>query len=424
MPSSLLFEPKVADSVIDNLMAKVYKPGETECPAESEHTNNSSFSEKDLTFAGKDVAELESLKDQTVDWVVTGVFGCDQPTVFGAASKSTKTLQLFDLAVALTKPDQCHFPRKWLDYFTVPRRRRVLLITAESNERSVARILAKALKAHSTSFKDTTGYLRVNASSSPKLASVADLAAIAEDVKQHKIDVVILDPLYVALAGLEGNLMEDRGSAIRDFFQAVQPAALILSHHFTKSASRTYGDQPCLEDLTGSGLAESAGNWWLMKRNVPYGGEKKHDLVALYGGRDGQAGTVRIVLDETKWKFTIQNYKEYVQEKSIKAKSEKMSQVQEKRDQEYEQLLVHISKLNTPTAKSNICRKGPVPQTAAATAFERLVADSMVEAVAYKDEVGRNRKNGWKISGAGIEHLESAADEDVEPDFDADWDTE
>ena len=94
------------------------------------------------TFAGIDAAELSTYIDAETDWLVDYIFAADQPTVFGAASKATKTTQLVDLAVALATATP------WLNNFKVSKRRKVLFITGESNYRAVSKRFLRALSAH------------------------------------------------------------------------------------------------------------------------------------------------------------------------------------------------------------------------------------------------------------------------------------
>ncbi len=69
-------------------------------------------------------------------------------------------------------------------------------------------------------------------------------------IKKHGTEIVIVDPLYRGLSGLDTNKLADIGGAIVEFSKACEPASLILSHHITKAAAREFGP-PKLEDLSG-----------------------------------------------------------------------------------------------------------------------------------------------------------------------------
>jgi len=355
------------------------------------------------SYAGLDISELEEFANQSINWIVEDVFSGDQPIVFGAGSKCTKTLHLVDLCVALAKPNRRKngetLPRKWLETFDVPKRRRVLFITGESNNRAITKLLVKCAKAHKTTLKKMKGFLRVEAVEVPSLGDFSDLAALTKDIELYEFDVVILDPLYVSLSGLEGSQLEHRGAAIRELYKAVQPATVIISHHFTKTASRGYGELPYLEDLTGSGLAESAGNWWLMKRNVPYAGGHIHDLVVVYGGRDGQFGQFCIQFDEEEWSFNVTDYEDYKLHKATKEQAEKSMKKQQDLEFDTLKLIAYLSDQVKPLPKTTIRDEGPVKGQRFANVFDHLEEEGEIKQIEYKDSQNRKQK-GWMTASA------------------------
>jgi len=273
------------------------------------------------SFAGIDASELHSFVDQDIDWLVDFIFSADQPTVFGAQSKATKTTQLADLAVALTSKTD------WLGEFKVSKRRRVLFITGESNYRGASKRISRALKARELEFADVSQWLLVEPVEFPRLPNLEDRMGIAADVAKHRIEVVIIDPLYRGLMGVDANRLADMGGAIVEFAKACQPASLIISHHTTKASARELGP-PSLEDLSGAGLAESAGNWWLIGRNEPYKFDQQHDLCVLFGGRDEQSGIRRIKFDEKQWTFNVTSGQD-LKDQREQEKQEKQQQKQE-----------------------------------------------------------------------------------------------
>ncbi|MEO1973979.1 MAG: AAA family ATPase [Pirellulaceae bacterium] len=260
-------------------------------------------------FSGIDISELSEHADSEVDWIVDGVFSSDQVTMFGARSKCLKTTQLVDLAVSLASGSQ------WLGAFDIPKPRRVLFITGEANNRAISRRLKKAAVAHHVSFDDLAGMIRVEAVDFPKLPNIKHCIAIHDTVEKHGIEVVIIDPLYRGIpSDMDTNRMSQVGDAITNFTQWCRPASLIISHHVTKSAARELGSPPALEDMTGAGVAESCGNWWLVGRNEKYAWDWKHDLCVSFGGRDEQAGGRRILFDESTWTAEVTNLHEFIGE--------------------------------------------------------------------------------------------------------------
>lgn len=255
------------------------------------------------TFTGKSAAELWGLADQPVAWLVDNVFSCDQPTVFGAKQKSLKTTLLTDLAVSLSSG------MPWLGKFNVPQKRRVLFVTGEATEAAAIRKVKRAAECRNLNQDDFIDNLRIEARVFPTLPSMTDCMAVASAVNEHSIEVVILDPLYMGLQGLNTANLTEVGPALRQFMEHCRPAGVIIAHHVKKSAS--YDDAPNLEDLSQAGIAEFAGNYWLMGRMNEYTGDGLHQLAVRYGGRDEQFGLLKLDFDEQNWKASFSDLLEH-----------------------------------------------------------------------------------------------------------------
>lgn len=334
------------------------------------------------TFSGVDAFELAKHEFEQTDWLVEYVFSADQPTIFGAASKATKTTQLVDLSVALATGTQ------WLGNFEIPRVRKVLFITGESSKRAIAKRIIRSLKVRGLGWGDVQGMLRVEAVEFPTLPSAEDQVAIQSDVADHNIEVVIVDPLYRGLGGLDTNRMAEMGSAIVEFSKCCQPASLILSHHSTKSSARELGP-PTLESLSGAGVAESCGNWWLIGRNEPYQFDRKHDLAVTYGGREEQSGFKRIQFDEAAWTFEISSGQD-IKEDQQRERDEKRQAVKEKQLNEVKAAVKHCL-ANQPQAVSKdwIERRVGRVRTTVRQAVGELLTDGTLSEAEYRD--GKNR---------------------------------
>lgn len=264
-----------------------------------------------ITFGGRPLAELADAADDPVDWLVDGVLSADQPTIFGARKKSLKTTWLLDLAIALDVGGQ------WLDHWSIPKRRKVLFITGESNYRATARRARRALQARGLSFADTT--LSIEAERFPKFNSPdgKDLLGMRRTIEDGGYDVVIVDPLFRGMSGgtNSANLFE-MGDALGGFMAACAPASVIISHHVKKSASHSR-DIPELDDLSQSGVSEFAGNYVLFGRMGDYAGDGKHDMALMYGGRDEQYGQYHIDFDEFAWTATVEDWSRYADRRTV-----------------------------------------------------------------------------------------------------------
>jgi len=270
-------------------------------------------------FTGKPAVDLWSKADEPIPWLVDDVFSADQPTIVGAKRKSLKTTLLTDLAVALSTG------LPWLGHFNVPRKLKTLFVTGESNDRAAMRRICRAAKARGLGREDL-GSLRVEAVHFPKLPKIDQIASMAESVEANNIDVVILDPLYRGMDGsVNASNVFEVGDLLGTFMEKMRPVPVIIAHHFRKNTEFRDGI-PDLDDLSQAGIAEFAGNFWLIGRLSEYQGDGKHDLAVQYGGRDEQFGLIRIEFDERTWTAQVTDLKAHRDHQKQRKENEKVVQ--------------------------------------------------------------------------------------------------
>ena len=269
------------------------------------------------SFQGKAVAEIWEQASRPINWLVQDILSADQPTIFGAKQKSLKTTLLADLAVSLASGYQ------WLGRYAIPECRRVLLITGESCETAAIRKVRRAAECRNLRSDDLGESLRIEAKDFPSLPSSSDCAAIRRTIERHGTGVVILDPLYMGLQGVNTSNLTEVGPAMRQFMDACRPAAVVIAHHVRKTAS--FDDAPNLEDLSQAGIAEFAGNYWLMGRTAEYLGDGRHELAVRYGGRDEQFGLLRLDFDERNWTADVSSLLDVREDKKQRRENERVA---------------------------------------------------------------------------------------------------
>ena len=350
------------------------------------------------SFEGVDVAELAEHATSEPEWLVDRIFSAEQPTLFGARSKCLKTTLLVDLAVALADGSQ------WLQTFSIPRPRRTLFITGESNARAISRRISKACESRDKTLADLQGMLRVEAVQFPKLPRLDDCVAIGRTVQRHGIECVIIDPLYRGLTDdIDTHRMNQVSDAIVNFTQSCQPAAVIISHHSTKSAARELGSPPSLEDMTGSGIAEAFGNWFLIGRNQEYQWNWTHDLCVSYGGRDEQCGARRIVFNESTWTADVESMSDFIgqrQEAAENARDEaRQATHTRKLEQARSRILRIMRNVKTPQSKRELeTRRGEIAQLPFREAFADMLQDQTISTHNYRDSLNRLVTGGYLLA--------------------------
>ena len=347
------------------------------------------------SFLGEDVADLEGLLSVPVEWVVTDLISKDETLVVAARSKACKTLQLVDLAVSLSSG------LPWLKRFDVPKRRRVLFISGEANNRRMAVHVSRALNPRDLAFEDLRGWLRIETMRFPELVSDLSLQGLQQSVQTFQPDVVIVDPLYRGLSGLDSHKLAEMGPKLKALEAACRPAMLVLSHHITKAAAREQ-KVPELEDLTGAGVAEMAGQWWLVGRQTPYAFDGKHDLAVHYGGRDGQSGELRVLFDDQQWTFDVSNLSQFQAESRATAQELKSLHERQADEQQRDAARVRIQagmkRFQSPVSKSRVKQSIELPPKKFGPAFEDLLQEESVVMRPYIDEQGRQQKCGYILS--------------------------
>ena len=100
----------------------------------------------------------------------------------------------------------------------------------------------------------------------PQFASRANMTKLSATIKASGARVVIIDPAYFCLEGLEHGDVFEMGTALGNVNLACKQngATLVLLHHLKKPAKGAQYDEPVLSDLTQAGFREFARQWILL----------------------------------------------------------------------------------------------------------------------------------------------------------------
>ena len=249
--------------------------------------------ESEASFLGRE--------DAGPDYLVKGVLPAGQICLVGGPEKGQKSNLLVDLALALA------YGSRFLGRFEVPRPVKVLLLSGETQGANLRNLLRRV--------RQSKGLTAVNGNltlkeSLPRLASDGDLGVLRMILKEHAPDVVILDPIYLALGPDDGGRPVDthRLTVVGDVVARVGRLCLkagatpVLAHHMAKSAQlrRAVEREPMqLSDLNGAGFGPVAGSWLLVNYLQPYDPNTGRCTLWLNaGGRAGHGGLYTVRIDE------------------------------------------------------------------------------------------------------------------------------
>jgi hypothetical protein len=220
-----------------------------------------------------------------------------QPAIMGGPRKAMKTSMLVALALALASGGP------FLGHFAIPRRRRVLVLSGESGQATIQETARRVASAMGTSLPDQADYL-LWGFRLPQLSRAEHLVALGRAIRERKVDVAIVDPLYLCLIGGDVEVSAANMFQMGPLLVAVAQTCLdagatpVLCHHFRQNRDDPHRP-PELEDLAFAGVQEFARQWLLLARRTPYEhGTGRHELWLNAGGSAGHGGAWAVNIDE------------------------------------------------------------------------------------------------------------------------------
>jgi hypothetical protein len=178
----------------------------------------------------------------------------------------------------------------FLGYFRVLRSIPVAVLTGESGLPTIKDTLARIARA---AMIDPAAVTRLVISDRiPHLSNPAHLDAIRRLILCYELELLAVDPAYLALDGTDANNVMVFGAQLRAVSELCQDmgVALLLCHHTRKGAGAD-GQPIQLTDASWSGFAEHARQWLLVNNRERYDHETgTHRLWLSGGGSAGHGG--------------------------------------------------------------------------------------------------------------------------------------
>jgi hypothetical protein len=236
-------------------------------------------------------------RDCRVEWAIPRLFALNQPCVLGGPQKTLKTSALIEFAVGMGAPASVfgYFPPS-------VRQLRVGIVSGESGEaalQSTFRRITVARHVDPAACSIFWGFRL------PSLADPAQLDALVNRVQEARLDVIMIDPLYLSLmAGLKGadfdaKNLYDVGPLLAEFSQRMLACKCtpVLAHHFKQTRQDQFAE-PDLGDLSYAGIREYARQWILLGRRQKYEHDGRHRLHLVAGGSIGHSYAYAVDVNE------------------------------------------------------------------------------------------------------------------------------
>ncbi len=234
----------------------------------------------DVDFRPMTLAQLMAC-DVTVEYLIDNLIVAQQPILLAGPVKSLKTSILLDLCLALATGG-C-----FLGYFRVLRSIAVAVLTGESGLPTVKDTLARIGRA--AGIDPATVTRLVISDRIPQLSNPAHLDAIRRLILDYELELLAVDPAYLALDGTDAGNVMVFGQQLRAVSELCQEmgVALLLCHHTKKGAGNDHKPLS-LTDAAWAGFAEHCRQWLLVNHREPYDLETGTARLWLMGG--GSAG--------------------------------------------------------------------------------------------------------------------------------------
>jgi len=195
----------------------------------------------------------------------------------------------------------------------------------------------------------------------------------------------------MGLQGLNTSNLTEVGPALRQFMQHCRPANVIIAHHVKKTAS--FDDAPNLEDLSQAGIAEFAGNYWLMGRMTEYTGDGLHTLAIRAEGRDEQFHLLKLDFDERAWTAEFSSLQDHREDLQARRETERVNAMTSRILTELKRYPTGVSESKLAAAIGTRAERGPF-QTALAELEQRGAIVCLPE---FKPERAKATK-GWALA--------------------------
>jgi hypothetical protein len=333
-----------------------------------------------------------------IRFLVEGIMAAGQPLIIAGPQKALKTSVALDMAFSLATAG--HF----LGRFKVPEPVAVGFMSGESGGPTLAETARRIARAAGY---DPAGVRNLIISDRvAQIGSPDHLAAIDLVILEHALEVLFIDPVFMAMDGADAGNLFIQGQILRRVSELCQDrgCTLVLLHHVKKGSGNDY--QPLeLSSIAWAGFAEAARQWALLNRREPYEpGSGLHHLHLSVGGSAGHGGYWGLDVDEGTYHPGVDRLWNVSVLAADEVRTSNRDQRQEQRkakadgdlDADRREIVGVAVKLNTPESKTAIRERCQCGHARFGRAFASLVGDGVLQEATVTKPNGQTY-GAWKV---------------------------
>ena len=362
-----------------------------------------------ITYQRITSAELDS-GDFELEYLIPGVMVAQQPMIIAGPKKSLKTSFIVDLAVSLSHAG--HF----LGYFKVERAAKVCVMSGESGLATLQETARRVSKAAGVKLSDLS---TIWSPDLPRFDALDYLDALEGFLQEDEIEVLIVDPAYLAMPAADaGNLMA-QGELLRNITATCARVGvqMVLVHHTKKHRVGERFDPLSLEDIAWAGFQEFARQWLLINHREEYeAGSGEHRMWLSTGGSAGHGGLYGVDVSEglypnRTWDVSVSTGTNAKKEAQKRQQDRKAKEQEEKENQYRLRLKTALQRFPEGETQSVLSQISGLNSKAFSTAIAALKQEGRVEPCRIR-RANKHSYDGWKYVEPGI-HSDTQTDSDT-----------
>ena len=336
-------------------------------------------------------------------YLVDGILIAGQPCILAGPKKSLKTSLLLDLGIGLAAG------KYFLGRFACPEAVPVGIMTGESGLATVQETARRICNAAGYNAAAIDGLVITDRV--PRFGDPSYEEAFGAFIESRKLQVVVVDPAYMALPGDDAGNMFVQGSLLRNASEICQSrgCTLILAHHTRKNAQNPYSP-PELEDIAWAGFQEFARQWLLVNRRCPYEpGTGSHKLWLSWGGSAGHGGLKAVDVEEGVastgrfWDVDVLETEEARQAAAKQREKAKAEAQSEKLDDEIRKAAEALMAYPDGETKNVLRTRAGLSGTKFDAVLAEMMKRGQVEACAVFKSNWKNPIDGFKLAAGQFE---------------------